>query len=56
MMANQARFSGEKAGQRTLGTRTANIEMAATEAASLADLAKQASARSTARSSRPSTT
>jgi hypothetical protein len=45
MMANQARFGGEKAGQRTLGTRTANIEMAATEAASLADLAKQASAK-----------
>lgn len=45
MMANQAGFVGEKAGQRTLGTRTANIEMAATEAASLADLAKQASAK-----------
>ncbi len=45
MMANQAGFQGEKAGQRTLGTRTANIEMAATEAASLADLAKQASAK-----------
>lgn len=43
MMANQARFAGEKAGQRTLGTRTANIEMAATEAASLAELALQAS-------------
>lgn len=45
MMANQARFTGEKAGQRTLGTRTANIEMAATEAASLAQLAKEASGK-----------
>ena len=45
LMANQARFGGEKAGQRTLGTRTANIEMAATEAGSLAELAKQASAK-----------
>lgn len=43
MLSNQAQFQGEKAGQRTLGTRTANIEMAATEAASLADLAKSAS-------------
>lgn len=38
-----AEFQGEKAGQRTLGTRTANIEMAATEADSLADLALNAS-------------
>lgn len=38
-----AEFQGEKAGQRTLGTRTANIEMAATEADSLADLALGAS-------------
>lgn len=45
MMSNQAQFTGEKAGQRTLGSRTANIEMAANEAASLADLAKQASGK-----------
>jgi hypothetical protein len=45
LMSNQADFVGEKAGRRTLGTRTANIEMAATEAASLAELAKQASAK-----------
>lgn len=43
MLSAQAEFQGQKAGQRTLGTRTANIEMAATEAASLADLAKAAS-------------
>jgi hypothetical protein len=43
MLANQAEFVGEKAGQRTLGTRTANIEMAATEARGLADLARTAS-------------
>lgn len=43
MMGNQAEFQGLKAGERTLGTRSANIEMAATEAASLADLAKAAS-------------
>jgi hypothetical protein len=44
MLENQAELAGEKAGQRTLGTRTANIEMAATEADSLAKLAKEASA------------
>lgn len=43
MLANQAEFMGEKAGQRTLGTRTANIEMAATEAAGLSGLALKAS-------------
>lgn len=43
MLANQAEFMGEKAGQRTLGTRTANIEMAATEAAGLSSLALKAS-------------
>lgn len=43
MMANQAGFAGEKAGQRTLGTRTANIEMAGTEAANLAPVAIAAS-------------
>lgn len=43
MLANQAEFQGLKAGERTLGTRSANIEMAATEAASLADLALMAS-------------
>lgn len=43
MLANQAEFMGEKAGQRTLGTRTANIEMAATEAGLLSDLALKAS-------------
>lgn len=39
-----AEFQGEKSAQRTLGTRTANIEMAATEARGLADLARKASA------------
>lgn len=43
MLANQAEFMGEKAGQRTLGTRTANIEMAATEAQGLSALALKAS-------------
>jgi hypothetical protein len=43
MLANQAEFMGEKQGQRTLGTRTANIEMAATEAAGLSALALKAS-------------
>lgn len=43
MLSNQAQFMGEKAGQRTLGTRTANIEMAATEAGLLSDLALKAS-------------
>lgn len=43
MLANQAEFMGEKAGQRTLGTRTANIEMAATEAQALSGLALKAS-------------
>lgn len=41
--ASIAEFGGMMAGERTLGTRTANIEMAATEAASLATLAKTAS-------------
>jgi hypothetical protein len=43
MLENQAEFAGQKAGQRTLGTRSANIEMAATEADSLGTLALQAS-------------
>lgn len=38
-----AEFQGLSAGERTLGTRTANIEMAATEAGSLAKLALDAS-------------
>lgn len=45
MLSNQAEFMGEKAGQRTLGTRTANIEMAGTEADKLADLALTASGK-----------
>lgn len=40
-----AEFGGMKAGQRTLGTRTANIEVAATEAAELAPLALEASSK-----------
>lgn len=43
--AKIAEFGGMKAGERTLGTRSANIEMAASEAASLAQLAKEASER-----------
>lgn len=38
-----AEFQGEKAGQRTLGTKTANIEIAASEAYKMADLALDAS-------------
>ena len=41
--AKIAEFTGMVAGERTLGTRTANIEMAGTEAAKLADLALEAS-------------
>lgn len=43
--ARLAEFQGMKAGQRTLGTRTANIEMAGTEADKLADLALDASGK-----------
>lgn len=43
--AKIAEFGGLKAGNRTLGTRTANIEVAATEAAELAPLALEASAK-----------
>jgi hypothetical protein len=43
--AKVAEFGGMKAGQRTLGTRTANIEVAATEAAELAPLAVEASSK-----------
>lgn len=43
LAAAQAEFQGMKAGERTLGTRTANIEMAAQEAKSLAGLALDAS-------------
>lgn len=43
LLASQAEFMGEKAGQRTLGTRTANIEIASQEAAGLSKLALQAS-------------
>jgi hypothetical protein len=45
--AKMAEFGGIKAGQRTAGTRSANIEMAATEAASLAPLAIEASSKVT---------
>jgi hypothetical protein len=43
LMANQAEFSGAKAGQRTLGTKQANIEMAATEAYNMMPIAVAAS-------------
>jgi len=43
MLLNQAEFQGLKAGERTLGNRTANIEMAVNEADQLADLAGKAS-------------
>jgi hypothetical protein len=43
--AKVAEFGGMKAGNRTLGTRTANIEVAAAEAAELAPLALDASAK-----------
>jgi len=43
LMANQAEFMGSKAGQRTLGTRMANIQMAATEAAKMMPIALSAS-------------
>jgi hypothetical protein len=41
--AKMAEFEGIKAGERTLGTRTANIEMAVTEAQQMAPLALEAS-------------
>jgi hypothetical protein len=43
MLASQAEFQGEKSAQRTLGTRIANIEMAATEAGNLMPIAIAAS-------------
>lgn len=43
--AKMAEFGGMKAGNRTLGTRTANIEVAAAEAAELAPLALEASTK-----------
>jgi hypothetical protein len=43
LAAATAEFEGAKAGQRTLGTKTANIEMAVNEAAQFADLALEAS-------------
>jgi hypothetical protein len=43
--AKMAEFQGVKAGQRTAGTRSANIEIAANEAAQLAPLALEASAK-----------
>lgn len=43
LAALNAEFSGLQAGERTLGTRTANIEMAASEVQQLAPLALQAS-------------
>lgn len=45
IMAGQAEFMGDKAGQRTLGNRTANIEMAVTEARNVIPLALSASDR-----------
>ena len=42
--AKMAEFAGTMAGQRTAGTRIANVEMAANEAANLVPLAQQASA------------
>lgn len=42
--AKMAEFEGTKAGERTLGTRTANIEMAVNEAYNLADQALKTSA------------
>lgn len=44
LAAFNAEFMGTKAGERTLGTRTANIEMAVTEAQNVAPLALNASA------------
>lgn len=41
--AKMAEFSGLTAGERSLGTRTANIEMAVNEAYNMIDIAKQAS-------------
>lgn len=43
MLSRSAEFQGQKAGQRTLSTRIANIEMAATEAANLMPIAIKAS-------------
>lgn len=43
LAALNAEFSGLQAGERTLGTRTANVEMAASEVQQLAPLALQAS-------------
>lgn len=43
MLSRTAEFQGQKAGQRTLSTRIANIEMAATEAANLMPIAVSAS-------------
>lgn len=44
LAAINAEYFGTKAGQRTVGTRTANVEMAADEAQSVLPLARQASA------------
>lgn len=43
LMSNQAEFLGEKAGQRTVGTRQANIQIAATEANKMMPIALEAS-------------
>lgn len=43
VMANQAEFGGNKAAQRTLGTRTANIQTAAAEAGKMMPIAMEAS-------------
>lgn len=45
LAAKNAEYFGTKAGQRTAGTRIANVEMAASEAESLIPLAQQASAQ-----------
>lgn len=44
LAAQNADYFGSKAGSRTLGTRSANVELAANEAANLIPLARQASA------------
>lgn len=44
LAAKNAEYGGIKAGQRTVGTRTANIELAASEAESVLPLAREASA------------
>lgn len=45
LAAAQAEFQGMKAGERTLGTRTANVEMAVTEAQNMADIVLDTSSK-----------